>query len=60
MRSLENLLTPESTDTPECRCGAELRLDKTKPLADTEIRIFKCDTCQHELRLMVWRELKNI
>jgi uncharacterized protein YlaI len=55
MRAFENLLTPGSTELPECKCGADMRLFKTKPLEDTEIRIFRCDSCYHEFQLMVWK-----
>jgi hypothetical protein len=58
MSSLENLLLPGSTDLPDCRCGAEMSLFGAKPAGDagdTEVRIFRCDACDHELRLMVWR-----
>jgi hypothetical protein len=34
-----------------------MRLFKVKPSADTEIRIFKCDTCHHEFQLMAWTPL---
>jgi hypothetical protein len=54
MPAIENLLVPESTELPDCRCGAELRLFAVKPRGDTEIRIFKCDTCHHEFQLMFW------
>ena len=54
MRAFENLLVPGSTETPECMCGAEMHLSETKPRGDTEIRVFRCDACQHEFRLMVW------
>jgi hypothetical protein len=56
MRSIENLLAPDSTELPDCNCGAELRLFAVKPNEDTEVRIFKCDDCLHEFQLMVWRE----
>jgi hypothetical protein len=55
MTAFENLLAPGSTDLPDCRCGAEMRLFRVKPCGDTEIRIFRCDTCHHEFQLMVWR-----
>jgi hypothetical protein len=56
MRAIEGLLVPGSTDVPECMCGAEMRLAETKPRGDTAIRIFRCDVCRHEFRLMVWAE----
>ena len=56
MSAIENLLIPGSTETPDCPCGAEMRLSKVKPGGeDTEIRIFKCDTCHHEFQLRVWK-----
>jgi hypothetical protein len=57
MATFENLLTPGSTELPDCRCGVEMRLFKIKPSGDTEIRIFKCDTCRHEFQLMAWAPL---
>lgn len=56
MGAFEDLLAPESTELPECKCGAEMGLFKTKPSGDTEIRIFRCDSCHHEFQLMVWRK----
>ena len=56
MRAFENLLAPGSTELPECRCGAEMRLAATRPLEDdSEIRVFRCDSCRHEFQLMVWK-----
>jgi hypothetical protein len=56
MPAIENLLAPGSTELPDCKCGAELRLFAVKPSEeDTEIRIFRCDTCHHEFQLMVWK-----
>ncbi len=55
MRTFENLLAPGSTELPECRCGAEMRLVATRSLDnDTENRVFRCDSCRHEFQLMVW------
>jgi len=31
-----------------------MHLVRTKPLMDTEIRVFGCDLCNHEFQLMVW------
>ena len=59
MRTFENLLVAGSTELPECRCGAEMHLAATKPLEDTEIRIFRCAACNHEFQLMVWMPLKE-
>jgi hypothetical protein len=60
MLSFEKLLAAGSTELPDCRCGAEMRLSGVKPCGDTEIRIFKCDTCSHEFQLMVWRTPETI
>lgn len=56
MSTFENLLAPGSTELPDCRCGAEMQFSKIKPCGDTEIRIFRCDRCHHELQLMAWRD----
>jgi hypothetical protein len=55
--SIERLLEPGSTEMPLCRCGVEMRLpDGVRPVAthETEIRVFMCPDCAHELRLTVW------
>jgi hypothetical protein len=54
MSKFENLLVPGSTELPECRCGKEMHLFRAKPSGDTEIRIFKCNTCLNELHLTCW------
>jgi hypothetical protein len=55
MSVFENLLMPGSTELPECRCGAEMYLFREKPGEDTDIRVFRCDSCCHEFQLMVWK-----
>ena len=62
MPSFESLLIPGSTELPDCKCGVEMRLSATKPRGGTEIRIFRCDACQHEFQLTVWSsaELENL
>ena len=54
MAEFEDLLAPGSTDMPDCRCGAEMHLFKVKPCGDTEIRIFRCISCNNEFQLMAW------
>ena len=51
------LLEPGSTELPVCRCAAEMNLMAILPVTggDTEIRIFRCPDCSHELRLTAWR-----
>jgi hypothetical protein len=59
MSKLERLLVPGAIKTPDCACDAEMLLDHTEPAEQsvgTEIRVYICPTCQHELRLMVWAE----
>ena len=58
MARLEDLLIPGSTEKPDCRCGAEMSLFKVKPRGDTEVRIFRCNTCHHEFQLIAWNALK--
>ena len=60
MLSLENLLVPGSTDLPDCRCGAEMRLFAAKPCDDSEIRVFRCEECYHEFQLMVWKATDKV
>jgi hypothetical protein len=41
-----------------CECAAEMNLMAIVPVAggDTEIRIFRCPECSHELGLTAWRK----
>jgi DNA-directed RNA polymerase subunit RPC12/RpoP len=57
MSKFERLLEAGSTELPDCRCGAEMNLIAIVRVADgdTEIRIFRCPNCNHELRLTAWR-----
>ena len=54
MSKFERLLEAGSTELPDCRCAAEMSLMAIVPVAggDTEIRIFRCPDCSHELRLI--------
>lgn len=57
---LERLIVAKSTETPTCRCGADMTLIDTQIKAkDTAIKIFKCSSCEHEMRLMVWIDDSN-
>ena len=58
MSKFERLLAADSTELPYCRCAAEMNLMAIVPVAggDTEIRIFRCPECSHELRLTAWRK----
>jgi DNA-directed RNA polymerase subunit RPC12/RpoP len=57
MSKFERLLEAGSTELPDCRCGAEMNLVTVVLVSDgdTEIRIFRCPNCGHELRLTSWR-----
>ena len=59
MSKFERLLEAGSTELPDCRCSAEMSLMATLPMdgGDTEIRIFRCPYCSHELRLTAWRNV---
>jgi hypothetical protein len=56
MSKFERLLVAGSTELPDCRCTAEMHLMAIVPVlgGDTEIRIFRCPDCSHELRLTAW------
>ena len=59
MSKLERVLAAGSTEMPDCRCGAEMRLARATSShisPDTESRFYECSACGHELRLMAWRE----
>jgi hypothetical protein len=59
MSIFERLLAPGSTEGPECRCGKEMQIAGVDELAnsiDAQIRIYKCQSCQHEMRLTVWTD----
>jgi hypothetical protein len=56
MSKFERLLAAGSTELPDCRCTAAMHLMTIVPVpgGDTEIRIFGCPHCGHELRLTAW------
>src|SRR5215471_2497150 len=57
MSKFERLLVAGSTELPACRCATEMHLTAIVPVpgGDTEIRVFRCPDCSHELRLTAWR-----
>jgi hypothetical protein len=57
MSKFERMLEAGSTELPDCRCTAEMNLMTIVPRdgGDTEIRVFRCPHCSHELRLTAWR-----
>ena len=56
MSKFERVLAVDSTELPDCRCSVEMRLITITPVpgGDSEIRIFRCPDCDHELRLTIW------
>jgi hypothetical protein len=59
MSSIERLLAFDCTDGPECRCGEEMQIAGVEILpdrTDAQIRVYRCSTCQHEMRLTVWSQ----
>jgi hypothetical protein len=57
---LERLLEPGSTETPTCICSSEMRLARTEAAdRDSQIRVFRCPACEHELRLTVWNSIET-
>lgn len=58
MANIEDLLCPGSTETPDCKCGGEMRIAKREPhpsFEKTEKRTYECD-CGHTMHLLVWAE----
>jgi len=57
MSKYERMLLAGSTEMPDCHCGAEMGLIRAESKSrDTEVRIYECSVCKHELRLMTWAE----
>ena len=45
---------------PTCLCGQEMRLRRTDPhpaADDTEVRRYSCSACDHEMRVMIFKNL---
>ena len=59
MSLIEQVLEPNTTATPTCVCGQDMRLEQTTPHAlaeDVETREFGCD-CGHTMKVMVWKDI---
>jgi hypothetical protein len=58
MSKFERVLSVDSTELPDCRCGVEMHLTSIVPVpgGDSEIRVFRCPDCNHELRLTIWHD----
>src|ERR1700677_2094182 len=56
MPVVEKLLLPDS-GVPACRCGKKMRMVGRRSLREddyTQIRIYDCRACHHEMHLTVW------
>jgi len=59
MAKIEDVLAVGSTEMPDCLCGAEMTLVQSGPTdksAGTQVRLYECPACKHQLNLMVWHE----
>ena len=57
MSAFERLMVPGCTELPACRCGQEMDIASIERLpegSDAAVRIYRCPTCHHEMRLTVW------
>jgi DNA-directed RNA polymerase subunit RPC12/RpoP len=57
MSVFERLLVPGCTELPACRCGQEMDIASIERLpegSDAAVRVYRCPTCSHEMRLTVW------
>jgi DNA-directed RNA polymerase subunit RPC12/RpoP len=57
MSVFERLLAPGSTELPSCRCGKEMEIASIERLpegSDAAVRVYRCPSCHHEMRLTVW------
>jgi hypothetical protein len=57
MRVFEQLPAAENSVVPDCRCGQKMQSAgcKTSPSnTDSQIRIYRCPGCEHEMLLTVW------
>jgi hypothetical protein len=59
MSKLERLIAGGLEESPDCQCGAEMRLRESIAVGrspGTEMRIYGCAVCRRELRLTVWND----
>lgn len=56
MSKFERVLATGSKELPDCHCSSAMNLLSIVPVpgGDSEIRIFRCPDCNHELRLTIW------
>jgi len=58
MSKFERVIGASSMKLPDCPCGAEMHLTTVVPTSagDSEIHVFRCGDCDHELRLTIWHD----
>jgi hypothetical protein len=59
MAAMKTVLAPGSTEMPTCMCGEEMRLTTIESHSageEAELRRYECGACDHEMRVMVWKE----
>ena len=57
MSGFERLLVPGCAELPACSCGKEMDIASIERLpegSDAAVRVYRCRTCHHEMRLTVW------
>jgi hypothetical protein len=55
--SVDHWLKSGSANAPDCRCGKRMTAFNTVPVpepTDAQILVYRCASCQHEMRLTVW------
>ena len=60
MAAMNMVLEAGSAQMPTCMCGEDMQLTRIEPhpaSEDTELRRYDCDACDHEMRVMVWKDL---
>jgi hypothetical protein len=60
MATMDTVLAPGSAQMPTCMCGEEMHLSRIEPhpaAEDSELRRYDCDSCHHEMRVMVWKDI---
>lgn len=60
MAAMETVLAPGSAQMPTCMCGEDMQLSRIEPhpaAEDTELRRYDCGACDHEMRVMVCKDL---
>ena len=59
MQKFHGLLRPNSSERPDCVCGAVMVLRVTTRVdaaEEAELRTYSCEACGHEFKLTVWAD----